>query len=531
MKEDRKLKALMTQRSRTIRKSAYKASAGYVIALSALFSTGAWAQMQAPQQGARAQQIPLSTREQGNASVQQQAGTAAGASVNTVQSMVNISGRYQGSTLDPSASSGDISLSFNDAIQRGLRFNLGGLTATNQQSQVRSQRLAALSQLLPNVNGTLSQTVAQIYLPSEGITSSVFGSGFKVPDTTGQFHYYTLQGSLNQDAFDLTAFHNLKSAEASGNAAKFSLNDARELVILGVGGTYIQGISAEATVQAQRKEIALAEASYKQAAAQHGAGTRANIDADRSEAEWRTEQQRLASDEAELSKQKIRLARLIGLSPGANVSFSSRLPESLADPSSLEEAIARGISQRSDLKAAEQQMQAAVQARKAAQSEYLPTVSVNGNYGLQGTSADVGRVTYTGVASLNIPIWQGGRVKVDTGQANAVLAQRRAEYNDQRTQVEADIRIAFIDLDVAMQQVKVARENQALAADTLRQAQDRFNAGVTDSVEVVQSQESLSSADRDYISSLYAQTLARLHLMQATGDAQTQFSTLLEGAN
>ncbi len=212
------------------------------------------------------------------------------------------------------------------------------------------------------------------------------------------------------------------------------------------------------------------------------------------------------------------------------MTLTSRLAESIPAPGPIAEAIKRGQAQRYDLKAAEQQIQAAVQARKAAQSEYSPTVSVTGNYGLQGTSPEVGRVTYNGVASLNMPIWQGGRVKADTTQADAILAQRRAEYQDQRSQIEADIRTAYIDLNVAIQQVIVARENQALALETLAQSQDRFAAGVTDSVEVVQSQESLSSANRDYISSLYAQTLARLHLSQTTGEAEAQSSTLLQGA-
>jgi outer membrane protein TolC len=325
------MKVPMKKRSRIIHyKPSHRMLTRYAIALSALFSTCAGAQMLAPQQqGARAQQVPFSTREQGTASVLQQAGTGAGSSVNTVESTINISGGYQGSVLDSSASASELTLTFDNAIQRGLHFNLGGVTAGNQQSEFRSQRLAALSQLLPSVTGVLSQTVAQLYLPSEGITSNLFGGAFRVPNTTGQFHYYTLQGSLSQDALDMTAVHNLRGAEASSNAAKFDVDDARELVVLGVGGTYIQALAAAATLEAQRKEVDLAEASFKQANAQHGAGTRANIDANRSHVELRTEQQRLASDEAELLKQKIQLARLIGVPPGARIQLSSRLAESL----------------------------------------------------------------------------------------------------------------------------------------------------------------------------------------------------------
>ncbi len=211
--------------------------------LYALSAIAAFAQAPMPQQqGMRAQQLPLSTQEQGNISAQQNAGPGAGASVNTVQSTVNVSGRYQGSILDLSANPTEVVLSFNDSIQRGLHFNLGGQTAGNMQTEVRAQWLAALSQLLPNITGVLSQSVAQVYLPAEGLSSSTFGGGgLKIPATTGQFHYYTLQGTFSEDAFNLTAIHNLQGAEAASAAAKLSARDARELIVLGVGGTY-QGL-------------------------------------------------------------------------------------------------------------------------------------------------------------------------------------------------------------------------------------------------------------------------------------------------
>ena len=331
-----------------------------------------------PAQGARVQQLPLSMREQGNITTQQSAGPGAGASVNTVQSTVSVTGQYQGSVPDGSANSTTVVLSFNDAIQRGLRFNLGGVTTGNLQTQVRGQRLAALSQLLPNITGVLSESVSQVYLPAEGLSSSTFGGGggLKVPDLTGQFHYYTLQGAISQSAFDLTAIHNLRGADAASSAAKLTARDARELIVLGVGGTYIQTIAAAAVAEAQRKQVTLAEASYKQASAQHGAGTRANIDANRSLVELRTQQQRLASDDAEVLKEEIRLSRLIGLPPGTGLTLTSQLAESIPTPGPVADAIVLGQAQRYDLKAAEQQMLAAVQARKAAQSEYVPTVNV-----------------------------------------------------------------------------------------------------------------------------------------------------------
>jgi len=62
----------------------------------------------------------------------------------------------------------------------------------------------------------------------------------------------------------------------------------------------------------------------------------------------------------------------------------------------------------------------------------------------------------------------------------------------------------------------------------LRQARDRFAAGVADTVEVVQAQESVATAEQDYIASLYAHYLAKLSLARSIGNTERGISTLLQ---
>jgi len=85
-----------------------------------------------------------------------------------------------------------------------------------------------------------------------------------------------------------------------------------------------------------------------------------------------------------------------------------------------------------------------------------------------------------------------------------------------------------LDLGVAAEQVKVAESNRQLALSTLKQSQDRFVAGVTTSVEVVQSQESLGSAELDYINGLFSLNVGRINLARATGQAETTVPTLIQ---
>ena len=91
-----------------------------------------------------------------------------------------------------------------------------------------------------------------------------------------------------------------------------------------------------------------------------------------------------------------------------------------------------------------------------------------------------------------------------------------------------DVRTAYIDLQVANDQVKLADSNRKLATQTLQQSQDRFAVGVADSVEVVSSQQSLASADHDYVNSLFAQHVAKVTLAHAMGEAEKDLSELFE---
>jgi outer membrane protein TolC len=398
--------------------------------------------------------------------------------------------------------------------------------------QTRGERLAALSQLLPNINASLSMTEQKVNLQALGLSSETLGPNlpFAFPVTVGPFHYYDARGSVSQDAFDLTAIHNYRSAKERERSSQLSAKDARELVILAVGGTYLRVLADYALVDSQIAQVRYAQSSYDQAAAQHQAGTKPRIDEERSLVQLQTEKQRLSSEKADLAKQKLTLLKILGLPLGTELTLAEKLaPNPVALPP-VEEMILRGVAKRPDLKSSEADLLAAEQSLKAARAERIPNANVNAYYGIEGvTPASGGNGVFSAAASVNIPIWQGGRIESDIKQAQAVVDQRRAEYQDQRRTVELDIRNAYIDVRVAEEQVTLAESNRKLALDTLQQSQDRFAAGVTDSVEVVQSEESLAAAENDYVSSLYSQNLAKISLLRATGEAEQNISGLLKG--
>jgi outer membrane protein TolC len=245
--------------------------------------------------------------------------------------------------------------------------------------------------------------------------------------------------------------------------------------------------------------------------------------------ELQTQEQRLSSLEADLRKQKIALARLIGLPQDRELVLSSPLTAEQSVPPNAGELIERALAHRADLQASEAQVRAAERALSAAHAERLPSLSLNGDYGVIGPDPVSTHGVFAVTGSLNIPVWQGGRAKGDIQQAEATLHQRQAELADQRGRVEQDVRTALVELQTAAGQVKLAESNRQYANETLSQARDRFNAGVATTVEVVQAQEQVASAEGDYISSLFSLDLAKISLARAMGEAENSFADLLKG--
>jgi outer membrane protein TolC len=479
----------------------------------------------------RAEQVSPSGRAQSGGSVQAEqssSGNGGSSSVNTVNSTIQVSGAYQGSIPDPNAPQGPLILNIADAIRRGLRFNLGAISANASVKQLRGERLAALSKMLPNIYGTLSENAAKIDLATQGLSSGTFGGSIPLPTTVGPFHYYSALANLSED-LSMTSLYNLRQSQASADAAQMSAQDARELIVLAVSGTYLRVLASKANVLSQEAQVEQAAATFKQSEHQYQAGTKASIDRNKSFVEYHTEQQRLISLRGDLLKQTMQLARLIGLPVGQAVTLSDDLPAQVPEALSLEEALKLAFDERSDLKAARLQLKAASEARRASKAEYLPSLGVKGDYGVEGVNPNKGVSVFQAAATVSIPIFQGGRVKADVEQADAALSQRQAEYADEKGAVELDVRQAYVDLQVATEQIAVAIENRKVAAEILTQSLDRFAAGVTNSVEVVQSQETVALAERDYVSTLFSLNLARISLARATGQAEQFIPNMLKG--
>jgi outer membrane protein TolC len=421
---------------------------------------------------------------------------------------------------------GVIPLSLQDAINRGLKQNLGLLLSHADIGSARGQRWEQLSALLPHVTASPYVDASKVNLAELGLSSF---AGVPLPRSVGPFSYFDARASVTQSLFDWKSINATRAAGQTLKSAGSTFKDARDLVVLAVGYVYLQAIADEARIEATEAQVKTAKALYDQAADQIDAGTAPDIDGLRTKVEFQTRQQQLMQAKNNFAIQKLTVARVIGLAPEQDFDLTDKSPYQPFEDITIDEALKRAYTSRSDFQAAMTDVRAAEFSRRAAAAGYLPSLSFNADYGLAGSHPSTSTTVADVRGTLSIPIFQGGSVHADVLQANARLEQSRERLENLRAQIDSDVRAAMLNLQSSGEQVNVARSNIDLAEETLVQSRDRFSAGVTDTVEVVQSQEAVASAHEQYISSLYKYNYAKISLVRALGIAEQGVKEFFKG--
>jgi outer membrane protein TolC len=423
-------------------------------------------------------------------------------------------GPFGGSVPEGKATSEVLPLSFSEAIDRGLRNNLGLLLQSDNSLAARGQRWTELSNLLPNVSAGLTANVLQTNLQAEGLRFPGF------PTIIGPYGFFDARVYLKQSLVDIHSFDRERGAAVNEKAAAYSYQDARNMVVLAVGNAYLVSLAGAARVETAQAQDQTAQALYDKASDQLKAGVIPAIDALRAQVELQARHQQLISARNDYAKQKLTLARVIGLPPGQEFKLTEQAPYAPFVPMGIEQSLQRAYATRPDYLAATQKVRAAEYFRKATTAEYFPSLGISADYGDIGINPNNSHGTFTASGTLRIPIFLGGKVHADALQGDAALHQARQQLEDLRGNIDFQVRTALLDLSSAADEVEVARSSVDLAQQTLTQAKDRFSAGVTDNLELIQAQEALASANENYISSLYAHNVAKIALVYSMGYAE-----------
>jgi outer membrane protein TolC len=434
--------------------------------------------------------------------------------------------QFQGSVPAGVASPTPLSLTLRDAIDRGLRTNLGLLLSGQASETARGERLRSLSALLPQVTGAVSENVEQLNLRTRGINFHIPGAS--IPTIVGPFQYADARAYASFSVFDYSLRKSFRAAKENERAAQLSFEDARDLVVQSAANAYLLVIAGSSRVQALRAQVETDQAVYDRTADQKRAGTTAAIDVLRARVQLEQEQQQLIAQENQVAKDKLALGRVIGLPPGQQFAIAETEPYSPLAAMSPDQALHTAYEQRADFQSAKTTVHAAEDSVSAARAERYPNVGVAADYGDIGTTPNSSHGTVTFQAFARVNIFDGGRISAGIIQARAALKQRQDELADLSGRIDYQVRAALLDIQSAADLVTVARSNLDLANQTLTQAQDRFASGVADTIEVVQAQGSVAVANDNLIAALYAHNLAKVELARALGSTGQQIQKFME---
>jgi outer membrane protein TolC len=433
------------------------------------------------------------------------------------------SSTYQGSITQEKATPGMLQLSLDDAIQRGLRYNLGLILTSQNVQSAHGAQMEQLQSLLPTATAKLTEAVQETDLQAQGLRIPGF------PAIIGPYGYTDIRGSLNWSLVDLSALQSYLAQKHNFAAAKLSAQDARDMVVLTVGNAYLTVIADAGRVQAVQAQVQTSQVSLNQAEENHKAGTAPLLDELRARVDYQTQQQNLIAAQNAFAKDKIALARVIGLPLDQQFELSTHEPYAPLNNIDPETAVQQALANRLDLRAMEEQVKAAERARKAASDARLPTVKFSGDYGDIGINPSHSHGTGDAVGSIDAPIFKEGQIRGQEKAAQSTLEQARARLSDLRGQISADVHDSLLDLQAAARLVDVARSNVDLAEEALSESQQRYKAGVSDNLAVSQAQQAVAQADEQYVDSLYRHNIAKLSLARALGVAQTSYKDYVGG--
>lgn len=423
-------------------------------------------------------------------------------------------GSFQGSVPTGTATAQTIDLSLDAAIERGLKTNLGIILSGTQTAGARAQRLSQLQSLLPSIDFNAREAALQVDLPAEGLRIPGF------PKIIGPFGYTDVRATMTWSLVNVESLRNYLAARHDFAAAQLSAEDAHDLVVLTVGNAYLLVLADRTAVSSAQAQVDTAKVSLDQAVANHQAGTAPLLDELRARVDYQSLEQQLIAAQSALEKDKLALARAIGLPLDQKFNLTDDAPYAPFDGLDAETLIKQAKANRKDLAAMVEMEAAAAEQRQAATAARLPTVNINADYGDIGTTLAHSHGTVDASAGLSVPIFDEYALRGQAQQAQAQLDVAQAQLSDKQAQIEADVRDALLDIASAQQQVQVADSSRSLANEALKEAQERYANGVSDNLAVSQAQQSVAQADGQYVASLYRYNVAKLSLARALGDGQ-----------
>ena len=425
------------------------------------------------------------------------------------------------SALPGNAPTQVLRLTLDQAVGLALKQNPTAQIAVLQAAQSEQDKNIVRADLLPQANAKISDEAQKVNLLAQFGGRTPF-PGF--PKTLGPYQVFSAGPSFGGPVFDLTLWRRYQAARDSVSASKANSLSTREQVILLVVSQYIGTLRAVANVEASQSRVSLAQALYDQAADLQKEGVGTGIDTLRANVELQNEKQRLLEAENDRETSLFGLSRLLNLDPRQTIELADSLSFFDTPQPEAGASMELALSGRQEWKALQAQIKSAENQKKASSESRLPSVRFDGDFAYIGTSGNTTLPTYTYQASVNMPLFTGGRIHAEIVRADLEIKKLEQQQDDLRNQIALDVKTALLNLQSARSEVEVSNLGVRLSKEEVDQARDRFKAGVANNIEVIQAQDSLARANDNQIVALYRFNQARADLARSIGQMEKVYA-------
>ena len=424
------------------------------------------------------------------------------------------------------ATDSTIRLTLHDAVRLAARQNASVESARHRVEAAEARVTQRRADLLPTFSATVAEHGSTLN------SAALFPIDF--PSAPGQPPLFDRNGSLlgplnvidararvSQALLDPGAISRLRGARTSVQAAGADVANVADVAATTAANAYLTVLRADAVYGARLADSTLAAELLSIAQDQLRAGTGVALDVTRARSQLTGARTQLIVARNDRDRTRVELERALGLPLVPLVLADSLatmpLSETALDGTTLDVAL-RG---RKDLQSIGLQVQAARQQAAAIRSERLPTIGVFADQGQSQRNGRSSLPTYDWGVQLSLPLFDGFRREGRVEEQVAVARDLEARERDLRTQVEADVRIAQLNLTSSAEAVAAARERLQLAEQEVAQARERFQAGVSGNADVITASLTLNTARTQYVDALTSYQTARVALARARGSITT----------
>src|SRR5215470_908694 len=414
---------------------------------------------------------------------------------------------------------GKLKLTLDLAVGLALKQNPTAQIAVLQAAQAVEDKNIARAGLLPQADLQAYDAVRRSNIQAQlGIEIPGF------PQHIGPINIFNAGPTFGMPVFDLNLWNRYRSARAGANASRENSLSTREQVILLVVSQYIGTLRAMATVEAAQSRVELAQALYDQAADLQKEGVGTGIDTLRANVELQNEKQALLVAETDRDASLFGLNKLLNLDPHQEITLGDSLSFFDTPQPDVNASMDEALAARQEWKALDLQVKAAEHDKRASEDLRLPTLRLDGYWAYQGTRLNNGIPVYNYQATLDVPLFTGGRTHAEIVRSDLQLKVLDEQKADLRNQIALDVKTALLNLKSARNQVEVANLGVQLSREEVDQARDRFKAGVANNIEVIQAQDALARANDNQIAALYRFNQARADYAKSVGQMEKVYA-------